>query len=292
MKRVLFLLLALIFLTISAFADTGPKPLISVQVNNAPEELYYLDLVEEEEYPAGRDFHGLSEKAYGTLDSTLLAAMRSAIPDGYHGCLSQGQPSGPPVWGTLTPVSTGKDGSLIHNFRYSGVPNVYRILLVTESGDVFLSDILERHTLQTSVHLDYAAHSVSTPSPTAAYVLQFLATLLPTLLIEGALLLIFRLGKKQKNLLAFLLVNLLTQGALALYFSYNAVRYGVNFSYYLLLFPAEAVIMAAEALIYSFTLDSPSRRRTFAYAITANLISALAGLVLAMPVWQFTVSFL
>ena len=249
MKRLLLLLLCLTAFTVSASADTGPKPLISIRVENAPEELYYLDLIEAEEYPT-EDYDGLRQEEYAALDPHLLSSLRAAIPEGFHGCLSEGQPFGPPVWGSLTPVSTTKDGALLHNFRYSGVPEEYSILLVTKSGDIFLSEPLQRHALQISVTLDYASRTASSPSPALAYLLQFLATLLPTLFLEFLLLPLFGLGKERRNLFIVFLVNLLTQGALALYFSYSAVRYGVNFSYYFLLIPAEAVILTVESLIY------------------------------------------
>ena len=51
MKRTLRLLglsaLAMCLLTVFALADSGPKDLLTVKVENAPEEGYYLDLVAE-----------------------------------------------------------------------------------------------------------------------------------------------------------------------------------------------------------------------------------------------------
>ena len=38
-------LLCIALLTVSAGADTGPKPHIGIQVQNAPQETYYLDLL-------------------------------------------------------------------------------------------------------------------------------------------------------------------------------------------------------------------------------------------------------
>ena len=44
------LALAAALLTVSAFADTGPKAQLKVLVKNAPEEPYYLDLLEKGDY--------------------------------------------------------------------------------------------------------------------------------------------------------------------------------------------------------------------------------------------------
>lgn len=53
MKRSLrfciLMVLAAALLTVSAFADTGPKAQLKVLVKNAPEEPYYLDLLEKGE---------------------------------------------------------------------------------------------------------------------------------------------------------------------------------------------------------------------------------------------------
>ena len=44
------LLLAVLLLTVPVFADSGPKPMIYVWVENGPEEPYYMDLLEEDPY--------------------------------------------------------------------------------------------------------------------------------------------------------------------------------------------------------------------------------------------------
>ena len=60
------------------------------------------------------------------------------------------------------------------------------------------------------------------------YVLQFLATFVPTILVEGILLLLFGYGTQRRNWLRFLTVNLLTQGTLALAMAYSAMQHGVT----------------------------------------------------------------
>ena len=91
-----FVLLALAaaLLTVSAFADTGPKAQLKVLVKNAPEEPYYLDLLEKGDYQGhtygsgdGDDtYSGLdwsySEEEIAALDSELLDALRAAAEAG------------------------------------------------------------------------------------------------------------------------------------------------------------------------------------------------------------------
>lgn len=295
MRRVLrpclLLLLALSLLTLPALADFGPKPQLTVRVKNAPEELYYLDILAEGSpvSTSGADM-GLkwnySYEELLALDQSLLDALRAAVPEGWHACLTQSGHQ-PPIWGQLT--GEAKGSAMVHTFGYSGVPARYRLLLVTASGEVWLSDVTERQVLQSSVTLDWAEKTLTVPPVWMAFVLQFLATLLPTLLIEGLLLVLFGFSWR-RNWKPFLLVNLLTQGGLTAATALLAVSSGVGFSYYLALLPLEAVILLAETAVYRRVLTGRSAAQATAYGVAANLCSALLGLLLAEPVWRFVVS--
>ena len=215
-------LLASLALTTFAFADNGPKPQLIVRVKNAPQEPYYLDLLAKGDWDAedGNRIDGIDWNYDGkedTLDPDLLALLRDNVPAGWHACVAQGT-TGAPIYGELYSENTDASGNALHWFGYVGVPSTYRIILVTESGKVWVSDILNRRVLQSSVTVnwsdDTSAVTVSVPSTIPGYLLQFVATLVPTFLIEGALLLLFRYSWK-KNWEAFLLVNVLTQGFLA-----------------------------------------------------------------------------
>ena len=110
LRRLTLASLAAVLLTVSALADSGPKPLLTVRVENAPEEGYYLDLVAEGEYEghtygsgeseySGIDWSYSDEEA-AALDTELLDALRAAVPEGYHACTAEGT-GGAPMWGEL-----------------------------------------------------------------------------------------------------------------------------------------------------------------------------------------------
>ena len=297
LRRLTLASLAAVLLTISALADSGPKDLLTVKVENAPEEGYYLDLVAEGEYEgpsygsgesqySGIDWSYSDEEA-AALDTELLDALRAAVPEGYHACTAEGT-GGAPMWGELEGTPTGRQGEYLHTFRYFGVPDTYQILIATAGGDTYLFPPCTRTALQSSVTVDWESKSVEVPPAWIGYVLQFLCTLLPTLAIEGVVLVLFGFSWKQ-NRKPFLLVNLVTQGALAVYFSVTAVQSGVGWWYFFLLIPAEIVIAFVEGGLYTRLLTG-SRRRAFAYGITANLCSALLGLLTVEPLWRWIVS--
>ena len=300
LRALICALLASLALTTFALADSGPKPQLTVRVKNAPQEPYYLDLLAEGDWDAeDMDSNdGIEQNYYGkedTLDPDLLALLRENVPAGWHACVAQGT-TGAPMWGELYAESTDASGNDLHIFAYHGVPSTYRIILVTESGKVWLSDALERRVLQSSVTVHWADDTESTtvtvPSTIIGYLLQFLATFVPTLLIEGILLLLFQYSWRQ-NWKAFLFVNILTQGLLAVASSSFTAHSGVS-GWYLFCFflPAELVVMLVEVFLYSGRglLTGHSRGRAALYAVTANFASAFLGYHLAMPVWRLVVS--
>lgn len=307
MRRIhsaLLFLLAAALLTAPVFADMGPKPQLTVRVENPPEELYYMDLLAEgppSPYAEGSS-GGLPEEERAAMDQGLLTALTAAAPEGWHCCVVQDTL----IWGDIVSEED------LFQFWYS-LPEVCRVLMVTKSGETFVSEPFAPQVLQSSVTVDWAAKTLEAPPLFLGYAAQFLATLLPTLAIEGALLLLFRLWSR-RNGLVFLGVNLVTQGGLALWVSLRAVRYGVNGIHFMTsdffplfsrlrffardfyydavssgLLPAEAVILLAEMGLYMIFFRDCSKRRAALYALAANLCSFLLGLYLAEPVWRVVV---
>ena len=288
--RVLVLLiLAGCIMTMTAFADMGPKAQLTVKVEHPPQEPYVLDLLAEgvpnARAPLSQEDFDANMEELGLSDPTLYYALIAEVPSGWHACLSQ--PMGAPIWGTLT----GKPGGevMLHTFGYVGVPDTYRILIVTESGEIWMSDTCARTALQSSVTLDWETREVSIPSVWVGYALQFLATFVPTLLMEGLILFLF-LYRQRRSWVVFCLVNLATQGALAAALSVQALHNGVGFGFFALFLLAELGIVIVESAAFMVLWKEHSRKRAAALGITANAVSALIGWLISQPVWEFVVS--
>ena len=89
--------------------------------------------------------------------------------------------------------------------------------------------------------------------------------------------------------------NVLTQGFLAVASVSVAAHSGVSAWYFFFfLLPAELIILLVELYLYAGCgfLTGHSKGRAAAYAITANLASAVLGYYLAEPVWRLVVSIL
>lgn len=272
MKKSLFtffvLLLCACLFPLTVFADMGPKAAVTVVVEHPPEELCYLDLLTDR--PG--DYDNLGEER-ADLDPELLALLRSCEDEGWYPALSGG--TGVPLFGSLTGEKR-EDGALVFRFSYFGVPNPFRVMLVTESGEVRTSEVLTRQVLQTTVTFDYVSDSWQMPGSWRLYLRQFLSTCIPTLLIEVLLLLAFRFPLK-RNLLPVILMNLCTQIFLTATLGRQIIVSGPAF-YYFMLALAELLIFAAECIGYAFLLKGQPRKRRVAYALTANACSMAAGI--------------
>lgn len=87
LRAFVYALLTSLALTTFALADFGPKPQLTVRVENAPQELYYLDLLAEGDWDAEDtdSDDGIERSYYGkedTLDPDLLALLRENVPEG------------------------------------------------------------------------------------------------------------------------------------------------------------------------------------------------------------------
>ena len=278
--RILFVLaLTLCALTVTAFADMGPKPQLTVKVEHPPQEIYYLDLLRETDHRPGSFKNE-------TLNAAMVTLLQDSVPSGWRACLAQ-PVSGAPIYGSLTGEPSGD--TMLHTFRYFGVPDVYRVLIVTESGEVWMSDSCSRTALQSSATVDWETKEVSIPSIRMGYALQFLATFLPTLLLEGLILFLFRYRQK-RSWAVFGVTNLVSQGALAAALSMEAVQRGVSWGFLSLLIPAEIVIVVVEAIAYVLLLKERDKEFALSYALAANAVSAVVGWLISEPVWRFVVS--
>ena len=141
---------------------------------DGPACAYYLDILERDE--AGMDLFDSFAWSYDhpeDLDQDLLSALLAAVPAGWHACTVQDTADGP-MWGELTPT----DG--VHTFSYVGVPEEFRVLMVAETGEVFLSDVCTRRLRQDSLTLDWGSGSIRQRPLAVRWAAQFLSTLLPT----------------------------------------------------------------------------------------------------------------
>ena len=136
-----------------------------------------------------------------------------------------------------------------------------------------VSEPVERTMFHQFFRYDCASNTlVPTGSVVRSYAKQILSTLLPTLLVEGLLLIPFGFPLR-RNWKVFLLANLGTQVLLTATLGFVAMQ-GALWSVYLLFVPVELVIFVTEALVYRRRLHSNQPEpHPVVYALTANILS-------------------
>jgi len=269
----LFLLLSILLIPLSASADFGPKPRLTVIVTNPPEEEYYLDLLIDYDAP----LYDNIEDTRDLLDAEKLSLLENHGISGWYAALTHGTKAS--LWGKLT--GERREGDAVHSFGYMGVPDKYKIIIITPENKVTVTRTINKVSYVSTVYYDYETGEETGLTLAWIYVKQFLMSLLPTLILEGAVLLLFRF-KTALTLGVFLSVNLITQAGMTLVMSTSLLKLGLLASYVVLL-PVELVIIAAEVTAFAFLLTEGTRKKRIAYAITANIVSAAAMfLLLAM----------
>lgn len=248
----------------TASADTGPKPAVTITVVNAPAGTYYLDLLITDPEP---DHDNIDPADY---DPALIAGLRSWEGEGWYPALVTGTRA--PLFGELTAEADG-----IHRFSYHGLPRTFRIAVSGPGGAQATAEPFTRTVFYTHLTYDWETNTItSATSPAGFYGLQFLSTLVPTLIIEGILLWLFGF-RARRDWLVFLIVNLVTQAGLHLWIAADLVSIGDSALQYMVLLVAEVPILFLELAVYVFQLKEHSRLRRAAYAACANIASYALG---------------
>ena len=287
-KLPMLFICVLLFIAVpfSASADMGPKPSITVIVKNPPSGEYYLDLLR---------CYTNEDKATSYLDKkdqydqTKLSLLDHYDANGWRSALVHGTKA--PLFGQLT--GEMENGQMTHLFSYYGVPDDYKVILITPDNRIAVSNEMKKETYRETLTLDYNTLDFNSAGDAGTfqvakksnipldYLLQFLTTFLPTILIEGIILLLFRFSLKA-NWAVFLLVNFITQAILTLVLGTALLNSGLIDSY-IKFFPLEIGIILAEAIAYSRLLKGHTAKRRVVYAIVANIASAAAGFLM-LPV--------
>lgn len=249
----------------------GPKPSLTIIVKNPPNEPYYLDLLIQ-----NRGTYDNLRDSRASLDPTMLGLLKSKEFDGWFPALVDGTTT--PLWAKLTGTVDGN--TMVHDFNYMGVPTEFKIIVVTKSGVVKVSETIHTYLFQTTITYDMQSQKVSMPNVAYAYILQFFSTFIPTLLIEGLVLFLYRLWSR-KNLKTILVVNFVTQLLMTAIIGTYLFSHGI-FSAVIVLLLIEPVILIVEALIYRVKLEHGTKMRYVAYAIVANFFSWFTGMLMIL----------
>ena len=260
-------------LSVTAFADTAPKPKITVKLENAPEGIYYMDLLAPVYNSTGMKKEP-DEAIAAKYNKDMLDLIFGHSGDGWYPALSSKHSL---TWGKLT----SENG--VHTFSYHP-PREFRIIIVTEDGDVSISQKIHRETFRTTITLDYTTMTHTTAPVWQVYPAQFVSSFVPTLIIEYLVLLAFGL-KNKNNIKYFIIANFVTQLALNTMIATTMIKEGWGGFLFgrILLIGLEILITLTEGFYYSKKFTGCDKEYRFKYGILANITSAMATLIFLQP---------
>jgi hypothetical protein len=189
-----------------------------------------------------------------------------------------------------------------HTFKcgYFSPPNVFKIVLVLESGDMIVSDIVRKTLFNAYFTFDLSDFSIteseydfeegnriynidddyiSEDIPFSRTILYVILAVIITILTEAFILFLFMYRKKESYKI-ILWVNLITQFLLHGSIIVGGLL-GSLFGYIGVLILGEFLILIIETIIYLFLLKERSKINVIFYTLFANISSLLIGIILS-----------
>lgn len=262
-----------------AAADTGPKPSITITVKNAPDEPYYIGLLEEGKGAVEAEQWEWYRYESANVPDEVSDIFVKYYEDGFRLHVS-------PVGSNILPSNDSGE----YRFGYM-VPYTFKVLIVTEDRDVYVSDVCTREQFYSQCTYDVAGGEVTEDqfsfNNVVYRVAQAVAFFFVTILVESLVLLVFRLFNNL-NYKHFIKINIITQIFLNLVLVGETVirqTFNVDIGPLYLWIGAECIIILVESLYYLNRLKTRDGRvrkvRNVVFGIVANLVSILVEI----PVW-------
>ncbi len=264
-KLVAFFMLAVLIVgtfAAKASADRGPKPSVDLTVRNAPGE-YYIALLQ---YVSTDKDNSPLQMEGEVNETTVEKFLKEFHYERFEFQSSFGR------------IFNGH-GDGLFEFHYRA-PEHLRVILIETNGKVHLSDELKKKAYHATCTYDFATGALTEQEnehPTKEEKIEILLCLVITLVIELALMAVFRLPYTKRNVLIVVIVNVVTNLILSTYLLTSENGLGDFVTY----FTAELLILFLESFIYVALLQNKEGKRcvgrSLAFAVVANLLSALSG---------------
>lgn len=281
MRKKLVGLLSLLFcfailLPMPVFADIGPKPSVQLTFEGIEETPYYVTLLSKDKSTGPYTWRG-NYRYFGD-DFSMERLYGQTVQQAFRDYQDED---------SFYYVEYAENCSTNNSFcwRYFP-PSTFKVLIYfPESGQFVSSGIYERYAFDSYFTVTATADGHLTLRKSYDYtweVLSLLARMAATVVLEILIALLFGYRKK-KTLAVIAVTNLLTQGVLNLllnFFNYQRGSWAFVFHYIWM----ELVVTIMEAVLFSILfpkIGESSGKRPVGYAITANILSFIAGMVLA-----------
>jgi len=271
-KILIFIFIFIILLGNSIlYADMGPKPSLTIHLENLESDDYSLDLLvdhsddlNDKYYQKSfrHSFSNLDKMIYEYHEQGFIAeAMRNSL-----------------LWCRQVDENTW-------HFEYIGCPDQYKIIIAYPNGIIKVSDLITSEHFDEEITVDVRTMETKF-STSRAYeiimshnIINYLTPLVITIVVE-LLISLFFIKKSIRNSLIIIVTNFITNFAL----QFIIISLYENGYYKLYLFLAillEIIIVLIEMIIYSLLLKGTEKKTIIKYTLIANVITMLLTAVIS-----------
>ena len=270
-NRIICLILALLIcfplFTATAFADTGPKPSVTVKFIDLPDTTCIATLLGNKEStgPWYTNYEYLQRYSDEEISEEVFRKFKEYKAEGWY------------FLGFLTNVTDSK----VLRWGYYP-PETFRVLIYMPEKDAWIiSDAYSRYAFDSyfTVTVGEDTLSVSVDSDSIGWIDAFLIRVVITIVVELVIALFFGL-KSKRQIIVIAVTNLITQ--LALNFVLSTKLALSSMGTVLVYILAEIIIFIIEALVYVKLLkdDAHTAKHFVWYSFIANLVTFVIGLFL------------
>ncbi len=293
---VLVLTISLVLISNTVKADMGPKPTSDIKIIGI-DEPYSFDLLvkfDEDEVSVLSESQIQERIEYDYYLETYPDILNGYIDDDNYASYTI-YTSGPPHT-----IRVSEDDSNQFHVGYFAAPDVFKIAIVTESGELIVSDIIHKHNFNAYFEINILDSSIlETPLEVAnvngtfsgtlyiadvdeqlgygVIILQTIINVTITLIIELGILFLFGYREK-KSYKTALFINLITQTILAAFILF-AFKWWSIFGAIGVLLLGELIVFIIEIIVYRKLLKENTKAKAIIYAIVANISSLVLGLL-------------
>ena len=263
-KKCVFLTVIFCFLSLFArpvFADVGPKPSVTIIVENAPDKSYFVTLLAKSSYGPWQQVTDIEGMPADNEEERKAAQLFLDYEDsdGYF-------------------LLNNMSGDLMGKNEFSWTyypPEEFKIAICCpQDGSVYVSEALERDAFYSYFHVTYGSNPLPAfeESHLGKVFLESLLRVAVTIIVELFLAYLFGYREK-KQLLTITVVNVITQMILNAFLVFS--DYFGGGLMWMIMFPlGEVIVFIIELIIYLFTIGKEGKGKAFLYTLLANAASA------------------
>lgn len=275
----LMVLLGTVIFSITGHADIGPKPTADIKVVGI-DEPYYFDVLiyydTDISLVSGEDLQWALEQYYQE-DYPLDVLNGYQDEDGF-ASRTLSYTGGAPAH--LSKLDGEKD---IFHIGYFHAPEVFKIAIVTEAGNLIVSDVIERQLFTSTMTYDLTGVDLTIDQTGAGRVVEHIPyvhmsislviRVILTVLIELIILsFVFKYKLKQSFILVAV-TNIVTQTLMTMGIMAGFYFWGSFFGLIGMLILGELCVFVSEMIIYGIWLREYDRKKAVLYGFVANLVT-------------------